>query len=132
MELGEVGLGFREFAERFTDWLRAREETHVAFFGLLDGTAVAVAWLAIVDRIPGPLGFDRKSGYVQSAYVQTAHRDLGLGAKLVAMLIADARDRGLDYLAVHPSDRSIALYERLGFIATDRVLELDFQGPAKS
>jgi hypothetical protein len=40
------------------------------------------------------------------------------------LVLAYARDLFLDYVAVHPSERSFPLYRRLGFTDTDGVLEL--------
>jgi hypothetical protein len=42
----------------------------------------------------------------------------------MAILLDHAGSLGLDYVAVHPSDASFAFYRRLGFSATDSVLEL--------
>jgi hypothetical protein len=41
-------------------------------------------------------------------------------------MVSEARAMNLDYLSVHPSERSFAFYRRLGFDAGDRALELRF------
>jgi GNAT superfamily N-acetyltransferase len=85
---------------------------------------VAIAWLAVVDRIPGPEFFVRRSGYVQSVYVVPDRRSQGVGTALMEHLVGYARNAELDYLAVHPSERSFEFYRRLGFAPTTKVLEL--------
>lgn len=88
---------------------------------------VGMAWLAIVERVPGPARWRRLSGYVQSTYVSPRHRGRGLGSALIDAVIDEAVRRELDYLAVHPSERSFPLYRRLGFSGAGDVLELDLQ-----
>jgi GNAT superfamily N-acetyltransferase len=84
-----------------------------------------MAWLAIVERFPGPGVWARLAGNVQSLYVVPEHRGQGIGTELVNAVIHEARVRRLDYLVVHPSERSFPLYQRAGFRAHGGVLELD-------
>jgi GNAT superfamily N-acetyltransferase len=125
-ERDEVGLDEASFAAALREWM-VEHADHVAFIGALDDEAVAMGWLAVVHRVPGPGVFVRTCAYVQSVYVAPAHRDSGVGSALMAALVEHGRDLGVDYLAVHPSERSFPFYERLGFSGTERVLELDFR-----
>lgn len=121
------GVGDAVFATAFDEWCRAHRDSHRAFLGSLGERDVAMAWLAIVDRVPGADRFVRQAAYVQSVFVAEDVRDRGLGARLVRDLVTLARDLDLDYLAVHPSARSFSFYQRLGFSPTERVLELDLR-----
>jgi GNAT superfamily N-acetyltransferase len=89
--------------------------THLPFVVELDGAAVGMAWLVIIERIPGPERWTRLSGNVQSVYVVAEHRDDGLGTLLIGNLIEGAQEMGLEYLSVHPSPPSFPFYRRLGF-----------------
>ena len=91
----------------------------------VDGYAVGMAWLVVVERIPGPEKWLRLSGLLQSVYVLAEHRNGGLGALLLRELIDGARAEGLDYLSVHPSPPSYPFYRRLGFTGEGRLLFLD-------
>jgi GNAT superfamily N-acetyltransferase len=126
-ERDEVGLIEDAFADAFAIWLQEHRASHVGFLGTLGTAPVAMGWLAIVDRVPGPGVFERRCAYVQSVYVTPERRQQGLGAALMNELISYARDLGLDYLAVHPSAEAFNFYERLGFAGTSKVLELDFR-----
>ena len=129
-EEGEQGE-LDSFGPAFTEWCAARAGTHVAFLGEVDGRVVGMAWLGILTRIPGPERFRRLSGIVQSVYVRPEARGHGLGGALVDAVVAYARQRGLDYLAVHPSELSYPVYERAGFAPTRSVLELGLTEPRR-
>ena len=127
LERNESGLEFSAYRDALAEWMREHEESHVAFLGSAGGDAVAMAWLAVVHRVPSPVTFERTCAYVQSVYVAPDHRNHGAGTVLVSALVDHARAAGLDYIAVHPSERSFPFYRRLGFAGTERVLELDFR-----
>jgi GNAT superfamily N-acetyltransferase len=120
------------FAPAFAAWWRDHATSHLAFLAEIDGEPVGMAWLGILVRIPGPEHFRRRSGMIQSVYVQPAVRGRGIGAALVDAAITAAREHGLAYLGVHPSALSYPVYERAGFAQTSGGLELGLSGPRPS
>ena len=131
-ELGENGPSSEKFAQSLASWWRGNAVSHVALVGSVDDEAVAMAWLAIVERVPSPTSPERRCGYVQSVYVRPQFRNRGIGHDVVAQLLAIAQARGLDYVAVHPTEKSFTFYQRLSFSPTSKVLELDFRVPVPS
>lgn len=125
-ERGEGGLGPSAFARAMRTWMDEHAATHIAFLTLRGDEPVGMGWLAVVDRIPGPEHFVRRSAYVQSVYVDASCRSMGIGTELLTFMLDHARGLGLEYLAVHPSERSFALYRRLGFSDATRALELRY------
>jgi GNAT superfamily N-acetyltransferase len=127
-EQGEVPvMGRVEFMASFERWCGEHQATHTGFVAEAGGSAVGTAWLATIDRVPGPAVWRRLAGHLQSVYVLPAHRNAGIGAALVEAVLDEAVHRGLDYLVVHPSERSFPLYRRLGFRETGAVLEADLR-----
>jgi GNAT superfamily N-acetyltransferase len=124
-EGGETAADIDQFVKAFSAWWMTRIETHHAFVAQVGEAPIGMAWLAVVDRIPGPSRWLRRSGNVQSVYVQPESRDAGVGTELLSDVVAHARALGLDYLSVHPSSRSFDLYRRAGFVGSGKVLELD-------
>lgn len=122
-ERGEAGLTWEEFSSRFAQWWRARQDRHLAFLAEVDGVAAGTMWLAVIDRMPGPGVWERRAGLVQNAYVVPEHRGRGVGTALLDALHARAGELGLDYLSVHPSERSFGFYRRGGYAETSDVLE---------
>ncbi len=112
------------FIAAFAAWHANHLGDHQAFIAELGGRAVGLAYLAIFDRVPGPLRFVRLAGLVQSVYVLPEVRDQGIGRVLVEAVIAEARERNLEFLIVHPSARAFPLYRRLGFAVTNSLLRL--------
>ncbi len=123
-ERGETGLAWEDFRTRFAQWWLARADRHLAFLAEVDGVAAGTMWLAIIDRVPGPGRWERRAGLVQNAYVVPELRDKGVGTALLTALLAEAAQLGLDYLGVHPSERSYGFYRRGGFTDSSKVLEL--------
>ena len=123
-ERGERGLNESSFEAALSTWMVDHVSTHVPFIAYRNGAAIGMAGLALIDRVPGPEHFTRRSAYVQSVYVLPGERSEGVGTGLMNAVLDHARHLGLDYVAVHPSERAFPLYRRLGFTETDSVLEL--------
>jgi GNAT superfamily N-acetyltransferase len=126
-EEGEHGLTEAEFTASFTDWFRSHRDSHVAFIAKAGDSPIGMAWLAVIDRVPGPGVWLRLAGHLQSVYVLRVRRGAGIGSALVTAVLKEAADRGVGYVSVHPSQRSFALYQRLGFRSNDGVLEADLR-----
>jgi ribosomal-protein-alanine N-acetyltransferase len=74
----------------------------------------------------------RKQGHIVSIAVRGDHRGQGLGAMLLAEVLAQLRDAGVDEVALEvgeANDNAIRLYRRFGF-EVDRTLP-DFYGPGE-
>jgi GNAT superfamily N-acetyltransferase len=115
-----------EFTAALQEWAAEHVDSHRAFVAEVDGRAVGIGWLAIVHRTPGPEVWDRRAGLVQALYVVPEARDRGVGADLLGVVVAHAKEIGLQYLGVHPSERSVPFYRRHGFGPYERGFELRF------
>jgi GNAT superfamily N-acetyltransferase len=82
-----------------------------------------MAWLMHADRVPGVTNPDRRMGDVQSVYVVPELRNRGVGAQLMSAVWAEARNRELEFVTVHSSERAVPMYERAGFRAGQNWLE---------
>jgi len=122
-EGGEAGLAWEEFRTRFAQWWRARTDRHLAFLAEVDAVVAGTMWLAVIDRVPGPGVWERRAGLVQNSYVVPELRGRGVGTALLEALHDSAAELGLDYLSVHPSERSFDFYRRSGYAEYAGVLE---------
>jgi GNAT superfamily N-acetyltransferase len=116
-------MGHDEFVSAFVAWIATHRDTHLAWLAEMDGEAAGMAWLAALERIPGPDAWERRSGSLQSVYVVPEHRNSGLGAALVTAALQRSRGLGMAYVVVHPTERSVPLYHRAGFAPHPAAME---------
>ncbi|MDG4826633.1 GNAT family N-acetyltransferase [Asanoa sp. WMMD1127] len=109
------GVADDAFDTSFSEWLAAHVETHLPFVAELDGRVVGMAWLFVAARVPSRSRRDRRFGDVQSVYVLPSARGRGVGAALLAEVLACAEQLSLEHVTVHSSDRAVSLYTRAGF-----------------
>jgi GNAT superfamily N-acetyltransferase len=89
------------------------------------GTVVGAMWRFRVPRIPQPdRGEPAPLGYLTNVYVEPAHRDGGLGSRMLGEVIDASRAEGFSLIVTWPSDRSNPFYERAGFARGDDPLTL--------
>ncbi len=86
---------------------------------------VAHACVHRLRPIPRPDDLDGEYGYLTNVYARPAHRNRGVGIRLMDEVVAWARGVGLDLLFVWPSERSVPFYERAGFAADDERMMLE-------
>lgn len=99
----------------YADWVTAHAETHLPFVAEVDGRVVGAAWLLIAERVPRNGSLDRRYGDVQSVMVREQYRSQGVGAALIAVILAEARTRDLVHVTVHSGRRAVDFYLRNGF-----------------
>ncbi|ROT31483.1 GNAT family N-acetyltransferase [Micromonospora sp. HM5-17] len=122
-ERGRQGDDQASFVDFFTAWTLDHLATHLPFLVEVDGRPAGMAWLVLADRVPSPRLPDRRTGDVQSVYVVPELRDAGVGQALLDAVLAEARNRELEFVTVHSSDRAVPFYLRRGFRDTPTWLE---------
>ena len=99
----------------FAGWVAAHAETHLPLVVEIDGYVVGAAWLLVAERVPGNESMNRRYGDVQSVMVREEYRGQGVGAALMAAILAEARARDLLHVTVHSGRRAVDFYLRNGF-----------------
>ena len=99
----------------YADWVAAHADTHLPFVAEVDGCVVGAAWLLVAERVPRSDSLDRRFGDVQSVMVRAEYRNQGIGAALMAEILAEAHTRGLSHVTVHSGRRAVDFYLRNGF-----------------
>jgi GNAT superfamily N-acetyltransferase len=99
----------------FAGWVSAHRETHLPFVAEVAGQVVGSAWLHVGERVPGERSPDRRYGDIQSVMVREQHRNKGIGAALMAAILAEAGKRDLEHVTVHSGRRAVDFYLRNGF-----------------
>lgn len=124
---GGDGPDLESFTARFSAFLRERGPTHRGILAEIDGRTVGVGWVVLIDRLPWPDDDAPRAGLLQAVYVDADARGHGAGTGLITALLDEARERGLKYVLVNPTERSEPLYRRLGFGGAEPPLRLDLR-----
>lgn len=115
-EFGRAAQSREDFRWPFLEWAHSVETTHTPFVAVdADAGLVGTAWLALVARTPRPGPTYRFDGDLQTVYVVPEHRNGGVGAELVRLVLEYAWERGLGSVTVSSSERAVSLYQRAGF-----------------
>lgn len=74
--------------------------------------AGAVSYYQVMPTYHNPSG---KKAYIMNMYVAPEHRRKGIATKLLDLLIADSKERGIDYITLEATQMGRKLYENYGF-----------------
>lgn len=116
-----------EFASALGAWMTRSRTSSFCTVADTGGVFVAMATLAVFDRVPNPRTRRRRTGDLQSVYVQSAYRGTGLGRRLVAAALDTARSVGVSTVTTDSTDSAISFYLGLGFSRPDGLLQLDLR-----
>jgi ribosomal protein S18 acetylase RimI-like enzyme len=111
----------------FEPWVTRKiaEGSYLGWITEEDGRPVASAGLLILDWPPSPLDpVGEQRGYIFNVFVEPEYRRRGLARALVRRCLAEAHSRAIRIVALHASDAGRALYEELGFTASDEMLSV--------
>lgn len=76
---------------------------------------VGYGFVALTARVPGALTTDRRCADIQAVFVAPAHRNAGIGGRLIDRLVELARLEGAEHVTVHTNDAALTAYQRAGF-----------------
>lgn len=103
------------FEARFLAWYEHESAHRLTWLAELAGQPVGMMNLRVFERMPRPGRDAGRWGYIGNAFVLAAHRDQGIGSRLLAAVLAHADSRGFARVVLRPSQRAIPFYQRAGF-----------------
>ena len=74
--------------------------------------AGAVSYYQVMPTYHNPSG---KKAHIMNMYVAPEHRRKGIATKLLDLLIADSKERGIDHITLEATQMGRKLYENYGF-----------------
>jgi len=105
------------FEARFLDWYERESARRISWLAELSGQPVGMMNLALFERMPRPGHETGTWGYLANAFVLAPYRNHGIGAELLAALLAYADGQGYIRVLLRPTERAIPFYQRAGFTA---------------
>ena len=117
-----------EFLARFKSWAGGalREGRWQVWVAVVDGSPVGHVYVELIDKVPRPASSPTTWGYLTAFYIQPQFRNMGLGGQLLSAAIEWASSEGLEFVLLWPSERSVSLYKRFGFVEVGEGLSLQF------
>jgi GNAT superfamily N-acetyltransferase len=112
-------------AARFESWLLPQMNAGAYLAWLIvtgDGTVAAGTGLWLMDWPPHMIGAGVRRGNILNVYTASGYRRLGLARQLMETAMQWCRENGVDTVILHASAEGRALYESLGFAATNEML----------
>jgi ribosomal protein S18 acetylase RimI-like enzyme len=108
----------------FEPWVRQRMESgeYLAWMAMAaDGSIAGGAGLWLMDWPPHVIGSGARRGNILNVYVRPDSRRRGIARALMETALEWTRENGVDCVILHASDTGRALYESLGFAATNEM-----------
>jgi len=109
---------------RFDGWVRERMERgeYLHWFATeADGRIVAGAGLWLMDWPPHAIDPASRRGNILNVYTDPDYRRRGLARQLTQAALDWCRENGIRTIILHASNEGRALYESLGFKATNEM-----------
>jgi GNAT superfamily N-acetyltransferase len=104
-----------DFESRFDEWLEREQHQRLTWLGVVDGEPVGMLNLLVFTRMPRPGQAPSQWGYLANFFLLPAHRNAGLGSRMLGACTAYADDHGFARIVLSPSQRSVPFYARGGF-----------------
>ena len=117
------------FVHRFAGWHAAEPHRWFWIAEIGDDPVGMLNMLEFV-RMPRPAQPESRWGYIANVFVLPAHRDAGVGRRLLTAAIGWAHARDYARVVLSPSPRSVPLYARLGFRPATSLMVLQV-GPSE-
>jgi GNAT superfamily N-acetyltransferase len=110
------------FEARFLDWYERESGRRFSWVAEVGGELAGMMNLAVFERMPRPGRASGSWGYLANAFVLAAHRNQGVGSRLLHAVLAHADAHQYARIVLHPSERATPLYLRAGFTADNELL----------
>ena len=89
-----------------------------------EGRIISTCLLCIYTTIPIPSVVSGKAGLLLNVWTDERYRRQGLAARLISMLIEEARGMGVGKIVLDYTDEGLPLYQSLGFSQCERCMEM--------
>lgn len=120
-ELKEVGL----FKVKTTEYIKKNinKDNLLIYIAVKDNEIISSCMLCIFETIPLPSNYSGKTGELLNVYTKKEYRRQGHAAKLIKLLIDEARKKGVGKINLSYTAGGYPLYKLLGFKKIDNQME---------
>ena len=100
------------------------DSSHIGYLAYDGETWVGaggVSYYRVMPTVYNPTGW---KAYIMNMYVRPEYRRRGIATHILDLLVKDARQRGIDCIALEATDMGRPLYEKYGFVTMEHEMEL--------
>ena len=84
----------------------------------------SISYISIMPTFDHPTG---KRAHLMNVYTNNAYRRQGIGKKMVALLIEEAKERGCTEISLDATEQGRILYTQMGFVANESAMVLELR-----
>ena len=116
--------------EAFQNSTKAYLEEHLGkddflvYLAVEQGEIIASCMACVFTSAPLPSCLSGKSAELLNVYTKSQYRGQGHAKKLITLLLADAKNRGVGKVWLSYTKDGLPLYQKLGFTVIDNYMEL--------
>lgn len=102
-------------------------EAHIACFAYAGEAIIGCGGLCLHQEMPSPDNPNGACAYLMNIYTRPQFRRRGVGRRIVAWLIQQARQRGIGKIYLETSACGQGLYQEMGFAAMQGYMQLEIK-----
>ena len=123
-ELGEAELESLVEAHRQYFTRNIAPGSFIGFVAVADRTILATGGIVLIHRPPYIGNLAGRDAYVMNMYTAPEWRGKGIGIRILAAMLAFAKEAGAKRVWLHSEPRARKLYERAGFVSKSSEMEI--------
>ena len=111
--------------ESYAYYRRALESgEHIAYLVYDNGKFIGAGGLSFYQVMPTYHNPTGKKAYIMNMYTNPAYRRKGIAYHTLEILVADAKNKGIDAISLEATEMGRPLYEEFGFVGMKDEMEL--------
>ena len=118
----DMSLVEKESYEYYKSALETGE--HVAYLVYDNGAFVGAGGVSFYQVMPTYHNPTGKKAYIMNMYTNPAYRRKGIAYQTLNLLVADAKNKGIDAISLEATEMGRPLYEKFGFTGMNDEMEL--------
>ena len=97
---------------------------HIAYLVYDNGAFVGAGGVSFYQVMPTYHNPTGKKAYIMNMYTNPAYRRKGIAYHTLEILVADAKNKGIDAISLEATEMGRPLYEKYGFVKMNDEMEL--------
>ena len=100
-----------------------QDDTHTAYLVFDDNKFVGAGGISYYQVMPTYHNPSGKKAYIMNMYTRPSSRRNGIAIKTLALLVEDAKKRGINFISLEATEMGRPLYEKFGFVKMSNEME---------